>query len=281
MSLTTLDNGVLKVTVSDLGAEMQSILDRDGEERLWQGDPAYWTGRAPIMFPVCSSLKEDAYLLDGRRYPMQKHGFARKYAFDLVCADRTSARYVLKHREEGFPFDYALYAEYSLEDNRIVVRYEVENHDSRTFYFGLGSHEAYRTLGGLHACTVRFEREEAFDHMLSQGGLLNHKTLRLGQGRDLPMKTEYFAQDALIFPYLKSRRATLVSSVSDKRVTVDYDGMDVLLLWTKPGAEYLCIEPWTNAPDFADTDMMIEHKPGMLCLLPGAGVVRRHTITID
>lgn len=85
--------------------------------------------------------------------------------------------------------------------------------------------------------------------------------------------------DALVFPKLKSRSVTLKQQ-GKARVRVDYQGMDVLMLWTKPGAGYLCIEPWTNAPDYTDADGDIRHKPGMIALAPGKTVEKEHTITI-
>ena len=74
MSLVTIRNEYLTVDISTLGAQMQSIRDADGIERLWQGDPAFWAGRAPILFPMAGGLREDCYYLNGERYEMPKHG---------------------------------------------------------------------------------------------------------------------------------------------------------------------------------------------------------------
>ena len=55
----------------------------------------------------------------------------------------------------------------------------------------------------------------------------------------------------------------------------------MLLLWTVPGAGYICIEPWRNAPDYTDADGDIRHKPGMIALRPGQERSLRHTLTIE
>ncbi|MBQ2308518.1 MAG: aldose 1-epimerase family protein, partial [Clostridia bacterium] len=47
--LITIKNEHLTATVSTLGAELQSLCDKDGKEYIWQGDPAVWSGRAPIL----------------------------------------------------------------------------------------------------------------------------------------------------------------------------------------------------------------------------------------
>ena len=77
MSLITIKSDALTVVISSRGAELQSIRDSQGFERMWQGDPAYWTGRAPILFPVAGGLRDDCYTMDGERYEMPKHGFVR------------------------------------------------------------------------------------------------------------------------------------------------------------------------------------------------------------
>ena len=280
MSQYTIKNDHLTIRISSRGAEMQSILDSEGAERLWQGDPAYWTGRAPILFPMCGGLKEDAYYLDGVRYPMPKHGFARRAEWALEEQGEGYAVFLLNESQPSFPFRYELRAVYQLDGNKLKITYQVKNLDERTFWFSIGSHEAWAIPGPLEKCTVEFQCPEKLEHYCLDGNLLNGKTTLLGENvKALPLKTEYFAVDALVFPTLKSRSVTLKNGVDDRAVRVDYEGMDVLMLWTKPGAGYLCIEPWCNAPDFADADMQIAHKPGCICLNAGEETERSHTVT--
>ena len=281
MSLYTIKNECLTVRISTLGAEMQSIVDNAGVERLWQGDPAYWTGRAPILFPMCGGLKEDAYYLDGVRYPMPKHGFARQEEWALEECGEGYAVFLLNAQKPCFPFRYELRAVYQLDGNRIITTYRVKNLDDRAFWFSVGSHEAWAIPGPLEKCTVEFEYPERLEHFCLDGSLLNGEIALMGENvKILPLKTEYFAVDALVFPRLKSRSVTLRNGVDDRAVRVDYAGKDVLLLWTKPGAGYLCIEPWCNAPDFVDSDMQIAHKPGCIGLNPGEEAERTHTVTL-
>ena len=49
----------LTVQFKTLGGALSSIKDRDGIEYLWQGDATYWSGQAPVLFPICGSLRED------------------------------------------------------------------------------------------------------------------------------------------------------------------------------------------------------------------------------
>ncbi len=279
MSLTTIKNDALTVVISSRGAELQSVREADGTERLWQGDPAFWSGRAPIMFPVCGGLKEDAYYLDGKRYEMSKHGFARLAEWTIEKTEADCAVFLLTEQRPGFPFRYEFRAAYRLEGASLLISYEVRNCDDRAFWFSVGSHEAWATPGGLEKYTVVFEQPERLAVSQLEGSLILREPVVMAENAaELPLKTEYFAVDALVFPELKSRSVTLKSSVSNKKIRVDYAGMDVLMLWTKPGADYICIEPWCNAPDYVDADMLIEHKPGMICLRPGEAEERTHRI---
>ncbi len=280
MKSVTISNEFLTVVIASKGAEIQSVTDRNGNERMWQGDPAFWTGRAPIMFPVCGGYKDDCYTMRGERYPMNKHGFARlkEWQPGETAADR--ATFILTEKEAGFPFEYEFRAVYALEGESLRVTYEVENRDSRIFHFGVGSHEAYALEGPLEDYRIEFPEEEDLRVSKLIGNLIDPEPYVLKEKtRTLELKTEFFAVDALVFRSLRSRSATLMNTKTGRNVRVDFEGMDVFMLWQKPGAGYLCLEPWTNAPDTLDTDGEIEHKPGMICLQPGETARRSHLIT--
>ena len=278
MTLISIQNQYLHVEISTRGAELQSIRDSSGNERLWQGDPAFWTGRAPILFPICGGLREDTYYLDGQRYSMPKHGFAKisEWQTENISSDR--AVFLLTEMHPGFPFRYELRAIYHLVENSLKVTYAIQNLDDRTFCCSVGSHEAWATPGGLESYSIEFEQPEQLANYSPIGNLLPRGPVILGENVcELPLKTEYFAIDALVFPHLKSRAVTLKKQDKEE-LRVSYEGMDVLLLWTKPGANYICIEPWCSAPDYVDSDMQIRNKPGILTLAPGKETERTHLI---
>ncbi len=280
MSLITIQNQLLKVSISTVGAELQSIRDANGVERLWQGDPAFWASRAPILFPVAGGFRDDAYELDGKRYPMPKHGFVRKLEWRVEKSDAESAAFVIDDKHEGFPFEYALRAIYTLEGDALHVDYAAENLGSIPFYFSVGAHEAYATPEGIDQYTLVFDQPETLRANPLTGNLITHDTIPLTENTPvLPLTYDYFAVDALVLLSVKSRGVTLRSHLHPREIHVAFPEHDVLMLWTKPGAGYLCIEPWCNAPDFVDADPRIDHKPGFIHLAPGEEIIRRHTIT--
>ena len=281
MSLVTICNGWLTAVVSTLGAELQSIRDRNGVERLWQGDPQFWAGRAPILFPVAGGLRGDEYELDGKRYPMTKHGFVRKLEWHLESAEESAATFLMNKTTEGFPFAYELRARFALEASMLLVTYEVKNRDCRAFYFSVGAHEAYATPEGIEAYSIVFDEEEMLECSVLDGNLIRRQpVVMMEKTRELPLSYRDFSVDALVFRTLKSRGVTLRSRLHGREIRVDFLEHDTLLFWTKPGAGYICIEPWCNAPDFVDADYCIDHKPGFIRLAPGKTLARRHTITV-
>lgn len=281
MSLITIRNDALTVTVSSLGAELQSIRDQNGVERLWQGDPKYWAGRAPILFPVAGGFREDCYELDSTRYAMPKHGFVRKLEWRVECVEGSAVTFLMDQADEGFPFVYTLRARYALEGFALQVTYDVSNHDSRAFYFSVGAHEGYATPEGIEAYTIVFDEEETLERYVLDGNLIQRKPVVIAENtRELPLLYQYFAMDAMVFRTLKSRGVTLRSKLHDRQIRVDFPQHDTLMFWTKPGAGYICIEPWCNAPDFVDADLRIDTKPGFIRLAPNGVAARRHTITV-
>ena len=281
MSLITIRNEALTVTVSTVGAELQSILDENGVERLWQGDPQFWASRAPVLFPVAGGFRNDGYELDGQFYPMPKHGFVRKLAWEEETTTATATTLLMRQKNDGFPFDYELRASFTLVGNALEVAYAVSNVGKTAFWYSVGSHEAFATPEGIEDYEIVFDTEEKVDNYPLVGNLILREPVTLAEKtRVLPLKYEYFAVDALVFRTLKSRGVTLKSATHAREIRVDFPGHDTLMLWTKPGAGYICIEPWCNSPDFVDADLRIDHKAGFIRLGGGEKAVRQHTITV-
>ena len=47
----------LRAVINPLGAELTSLRDRDGNELLTNGDPAFWASHAPLLFPIVGELR--------------------------------------------------------------------------------------------------------------------------------------------------------------------------------------------------------------------------------
>lgn len=283
MDSITIQNDLLCVEISPKAAELQRIVDANGIDRLWDGDPAFWSGRAPVLFPIAGSLKDDVYFLENDRYTLEKHGFARERFFLPETVTPTSAAFLLTGEaayHPGFPFACSLRAQYTLDGDTLRAAYTVINQDRRTFYYSTGAHEAYACPEGIEAYALVFERPEPLLHSrLGIGGLTGETERIASENGVLRLTPALFGNDTLVLADLQSRSVTLRSKLHDRIVRVDFADYPYLLIWTKPGAGFICIEPWGNLPDFADTDQNIARKPGMISLGPGARHTQTHTMT--
>lgn len=286
MSIIKIKNGELVVEISTMGAELQSIKCA-GEEYIWQGDPAVWKGRAPVLFPICGGLKDDKYVLNGKEYTLPKHGFARNCEFEAETVSENKAVFLLKSTEEtkkGFPFDFELRISYTLDGKSVNVGYDVTNKSEEDMYFSIGGHEAYSCPEGIEDYYLKFEKKERLTHNELHGVLLDNKCTVLGEDIDeFPLKYEYFDIDALTFLNLKSRSVTLCHKNGEKKLHVDFEGFDYMFIWTMAGANagYICIEPWCGIPDFEGSSYDFKEKSGINKVNSGDTFSRIHTITIE
>ena len=65
---------------------------------MWQGDATYWSGQAPVLFPICGSLREDTALYIDEKGQESKgniprHGLVRKKEFELVEQNRQECNF--------------------------------------------------------------------------------------------------------------------------------------------------------------------------------------------
>lgn len=284
--IITIKNDVLEVSISTLGAELQSIKKND-DEFLWNGDPEIWKGRAPIMFPICGGLKEDKYTFNGKEYSITKHGYAKLSIFEVDRISENKAKFILKSNEESkkmFPFDYIFEVTYTLNENKLDVEYAVKNLGDDTMYFSFGGHEGYMCKEGIEEYSLCFEKKERLTSNNLHGNLLSNDILLLGEEIDeLPLKYEYFDIDALTLLNLKSRSVTLKHKSGKARLKIDFDGFDYMFVWTmaKKYGKYICIEPWAGIPDFEGTSYDIKEKVGINKLQAKGTFKRVHTITIE
>ena len=281
--MVTISNSEISVVIAKRGAEIQSI-KRGGTEYMWSKDPAFWASCAPIMFPMCGGLKQGKYELDGKTYEMPKHGFAKISDFEVEAQTDTSVTFLLRDSEktrEMYPFAFAFRVKYELDGGSLKVTYDAENLDNKTMYCTFGAHEAYACPEGIEAYDLIFsEKETLYAYALNGDILTDYTKLMVNNSERLVLDDRFFALDAVVFKDVKSNSVTLRSRISDRRVRVDFDGFDYLVLWHKHTAPYLCIEPWCGLSDLAGSSFDFAEKAGMRALTPGTHFARTHVITV-
>ena len=119
----TIENGLLKVSVSEDGAELKHIIYMPEQcELMWQPDEKIWTGQSPVLFPIVGRLWQDKYSVGTLDFSLPKHGFARKSRFEMSAAAQNMLCFTLKPNEEikqQYPFDFQLDVIFQLQEDRL------------------------------------------------------------------------------------------------------------------------------------------------------------------
>ena len=281
--MITLTNGLLTAKIDTHGAHLRS-LTKNGKELLWQGDAENWEGTAPVLFPICSNLKNGVYKYNGKQYSMPSHGFASRIDFEAELLSQNSARFTACHSPqtlEMYPFEFKLEVTFTLEQSSLVTTYSVTNPSNADMYFSIGAHEGYNCPEGIENYEVRFNKTESFDACVLEGNILGYnKDKILPDGKCISLKPDYFTVDAIILEHINSDEVSLVNKTTGDTITVTVGDFPNLLIWTVPGAPFVCLEPWYGFPDYVDTDGDFTKKHSIIKLASGCTDSKTHIIRL-
>lgn len=281
-------DGGLAAEIAPFGAELQRLTDADGRDLQWSGDPAVWKGRAPILFPVIGMLSGGEYRLDGRAYTMPKHGFARESHFEAVSHEADALLLRLRASEQTrahYPFAFRLDIAFKVAGAALTVAATIANEGDRAMPASFGFHPALRwplPYGAPRADhrIVFAEREPAPIRRIDGAGLLTpHPHPTPVEGDTLRLEDALFLDDALIFDALASR-SVRYGAEGAPQIEVAFHDFPTLGIWTKPGGDYVCIEPWQGIADPQGFTGDIRDKPGIFEIAPGAERRLAMTLTL-
>ncbi len=287
--MTTIASECLSADIAWLGAELQNLRDASGRSLQWDGDPAVWSGRAPILFPIVGRLQDDRYRVAGRDYAMSRHGFGRRSQFETIAHDASSATLRLDANAETraiYPFEFRLDIAFALIGATLRMTATIANRGQGPMPTSFGFHPALRWP--LPFGATRADHRLVFAHdepgpvrRLDTDGLLSpvdHPSPV--EGVALALRDELFIDDALIFEHPTSRRVTYGAS-RGPTITIGFDDFPTLGVWTKPGADFICIEPWHGHADPVGYAGDFFHKPGSFVIAAGDARSLTMTITLD
>ncbi len=268
-----IENEYLKVGVKEFGCELTSVYSKGADtEYLWQGNAEYWTGQSPVLFPIVGRLIEDKYTLDGKEYTMPKHGFARKLPFTFLSNEGDKVKFVLSESEETlslYPYKFDLVITFSLEGRSLRVSHHIVNKNDGVMYFSLGAHPAFNCKIGDKLIFDENETLETVKIDLVNSLRLPETYPVLCNEKEIVITKDIFNEDALIFNGVKSENITLVSDSHDRRVKFNLGSAPWLGIWAKPGAPYVCIEPWCGVNDSQEKKSDFSQKDGINALEAG------------
>ena len=276
----------ITVRVAADGAELCAIRDATGLEYLWPAGPE-WPRHAPLLFPIVGRLRDDRLVHDGQAHRMTQHGFARDRRFTWVQRDASACSLSLGDdaaTRAMFPFGFRFDVGYAVSGSTVEATMLVTNTGSEVLPASMGAHPAFRwpLSPGVakEAYALTFDAVEAAPICGVAGGLLSpdHRPSPI-QGRTLSLNEALFADDALIMDRPASRSVRYAADTGPS-LTMAWDGFEQLGLWAKPGADFLCIEPWCGMASPADFSGDFADKPWLMLIPPGDSRTARFRITL-
>jgi galactose mutarotase-like enzyme len=277
----------LTATISLLGAELIRLRDHAGADWLHDGE-TYWTGRAPVLFPIVGALNGGVYRHQGQSFALPKHGFARGSRFVPVAVSAAAATLRLTASDETravYPFEFVLDLDFSVAGATLAIAATVRNAGAEPMPASIGFHPAFAWPlpggGAREAHRVVFEHAEpgALAALTAEGLIATAPRATPVAGDTLALRDDLFAADALIWPTLASHKLRYEGTSS--AIAIAFPDTAMLGMWTKPGAPYLCIEPWAGIADPVGFSGDIVAKPGIFTLAPGAARTIRMAVTIE
>lgn len=277
--MAILENDFLRAEINAKGAQLSSVFNKETQiEHMWQADVSIWPWHAPNLFPVVGGLINDELLVDGQAYHMNRHGFARQSEFILLESDDLHVAFSLPNSEttlKVYPYKFDFQVLYTLIDNALRLTYKLISHDKKTIYFSVGGHPAFNVpfnAGEQYEdYYLEFETAEKLEtHSLSAEGFFTGETHPVPSPNNrLYLTRDLFKADALVFKNLKSREVCIKSDNHDKSISVEFPHFNYLGIWAKPGADFVCIEPWLGCADSAGKHVDISQKEDIQQLKPG------------
>ena len=279
---------------SRLGAELISY-KLDGIEKLHQGQDCvdengriYWKRHFPVLFPIVGKLKQNKTIINGRTYEMTQHGFARDVDFEPISKLDNFHSYVLRSNASTlvkYPYDFALYVTYRTDGNKLTTMYKVVNEGDNNMSFGIGGHPAFKIdrdalLNGEYY--LEFEQDEEKIHFLYLvDGLVGTEYAKnvMQDTRRLPINAHSFDNDALIMKGITSNKISLKCKTGNKTLlTMDFEGFPYLAVWSKPGAPFICLEPWYTTADTVKSSGVFTQKTDLITLAPKKEFEFKYTV---
>ncbi|WP_375287376.1 aldose 1-epimerase family protein [Sphingomonas sp.] len=271
----TLTSPALTARINPLGAELSSLTDAAGRELMTDADPAFWTGRAPLLFPIVGRLAGDELRIDGQAYPMKQHGFARRMLFAVVEAADASATFRLVDTEEtraAYPFAFRLDVTYRLTGATLAIDVTIANPGDVPLPASFGFHPAFAwplpSGAAKEAYRIVFAADEPAPIRAIEGGLLAGERASPLDDRTLPLSDALFADDALVWTGVRSQSVRYGADTGPSLEIAFPDTPD-LGIWSKPGARFVCVEPWHGHADPVAFAGEFRDKPGVFEVAPG------------
>jgi galactose mutarotase-like enzyme len=177
---------------------------------------------------------------------------------------------------EQFPYNFELYVNYKIIENKLVFNYKVINKTpNENMLFGIGGHPGFKCDYYEENYSVEFEEEENdikiipvdVDVCLLSDKMIDGNTV-IKNKKILEIKKKSFVNDAIIFTDMKSKSVILKKN-EEKILKFNFEQFKYLGIWSQVGdAPFVCFEPWYNTPDYINSTKEFKDKKDIIELDP-------------
>lgn len=286
MSQITIQNQSLQVTIALLGAEVRSVKNIvSNHEYMWSGNSEIWAGVSPVLFPVVGKTTGNQVKFAGESYSLGNHGFARHSLFSIVEQKNDEVTLLLNTQAgdvKRYPFNLDFFVNYKLIDKIFHTTYTVHSLDQQTAYFSVGAHPAFACpFDDKHQISdyeIRFEQpENLLRHEITSEAFYTGSTTEYKLAA-FNLDEHTFDDDALVFTGYNSDSVSLVERDSGRAIRVSLAGFPWLGIWSKPSADYVCLEPWCGRSDDLGFNADLNNKAVIETIQSNAKWSRTYTI---
>jgi len=273
---------------TDIGGETIEVIDSPQDVLNGESRPSGFG--IPILFPFPNRIREGRFHFEGQDYaippakghPNAIHGFCydRPWRVHEQTSDSVTGRFQLSvdapERRKCWPADFLFDVRYRVAESRLECQFRIVNCDTRPLPWGLGTHAYFRLPFGSRS---RAEQCEYFVPVSEQWELKDF----LPTGRRLPVENQAPLRNGAefgstkyddVFTAWESDGGTLRSSIQDPQAGIqltqicDSQYFREAVVYTPPGRNALCIEPYTCVTDAVNLQSQ-DLNTGLQVLAPG------------
>lgn len=282
----TIKNKYITAKISSHGAELVSLVDNDGIERMHTASPDTWNEVSPILFPTVSRFKDYLYNANNVEYKMPIHGFFKSMDLEPINHHDDSIEFEIQDDENTkklYPYSFKFNVKYTIFNNKLIVSFKIKNTGENIMYYMLGGHPGFKVPlydnEKYEDYYVEFEKNETNDAMqVVDGYLANEYKRYLTNENRIDLRHDLFVPDAICLTKLKSNYVDLRSNTNDKILRFYFSDFKILAIWskTKINSDFVCFEPWNGIQHDFVKDI---EKMGVLKL--NSNKISKYSYTIE
>ncbi len=217
-------------------------------------------GGIPVLFPSPGRLEGDRWARGGASGELRQHGFARQLPWDVASTnDVGEARVALQLRDSAptrarYPFAFEVTYVYTLAGRRLRIEQRYANKGDVPMPFGAGFHPYFAVRQADKAgARVASAASRAFDNVKKQIVPFAADALDLGGEAEIDLHLLDHGAPSAALAWPDGARVRLEASPEFAHWVV----------WSLPGRDFVCLEPWTSPPDALNTgERLLTLEPG-------------------